>query len=519
MRPALKSLPANLANLNVALVSGDSRYPARPPFDPPEIFPEYPHAERDTDPSNQVYTMVRDSLRLLGMDKPNFGLANWNPLGEVISPGERVLIKPNFVLHFNAGKGPLDAVITHPSVIRAISDYVIIALGGGGELGSELIIGDAPQMNCDFAALCRTSGISSLASYLEAACARRGIALKLVDFRQEQTRYKYGIVWERKLLTGGEPVKVSIGKESFMEAIDGRLLYGADYCRRQTVRAHEGHRHEYVVARQVLSSDVVISVPKLKVHRKVGATLNLKNMVGINTDKNHLAHYRIGAPTGGGDEFSNPGWEDRAERVLSDILLGGNWRFGKYPFLAWRTFRKALGYFTNNSGAPSFSYGNWHGNDTAWRMVLDLNRALLFADAEGRLRDEPARKYFSVIDGVIGGEGEGPLHPDAYPSGVVLAGFNPLAVDWAAARLMGLDPLRIPLYRNALEQARGWLPDFEVERIRVLSNIAKWEAVLRSRDVSYSFRAPAGWRGKIELRDPAPEPAAQEEPAPGMLSQ
>jgi uncharacterized protein (DUF362 family) len=512
MRLALKTL---LTNLDVALVSGDSKYPHASPLHPPEAYPEYPHEKKDTDTTNHVYAMVRESLRLLGMDKANFGRANWNPLGDLISPGQRVLIKPNFVLHFNAGKGPLNAVTTHPSVIRAICDYVIIALRGDGEL----IVGDAPQMNCDFDALCKASGMDVLAEYLEASCARRGIALKLLDFRQEQTRYKYGIVWERKPLNTAEPVRVTIGADSSMETIDGRLLYGADYSRRQTVHAHEGHRHEYVIARAVLSSDVVISVPKLKVHRKVGATLNLKNIVGINTDKNHLAHYRVGSPATGGDEFANPSWEDRAERALSDLLLGTNWRIGRYPFVAWRAFRKALGYFANNAASPAITYGNWHGNDTAWRMVLDLNRILLMADAQGRLQEEPARKYFSVIDGVIGGDGEGPLHPDAYHSGAVLAGFNPLAVDWVATRLMGFDPMRIPLYRHALDEARDWLPEFDLERIRVLSNTPKWENVLRDTDMLLTFRAPAGWRGEIELREPAPDTAVHEETALGMISQ
>ena len=508
----MKSLPANL---DVALVSGHARYPAESPFYPPEIYPEYPHKEIATDPNNQVYAMARDSLRLLGMDSTHFGSPDWNPLGELISHGQRVLIKPNFVLHFNAGQGPLEAVITHPSLIRAICDYVIVALGGGGELA----VGDAPQMNCDFAELCRASGMDVLAKYLESACAQRGIAFSLVDLRQEQTRYKYGIVWERKALNNGEPVRVRLGENSCMEPIDSRLLYGADYDRRETVRAHEGHRHEYVVARQVLASDVVISMPKLKVHRKVGLTLNLKNIVGINTDKNHLAHYRIGSPADGGDEFSDPRWEDRAERVLSDLLLGRNWRIGKYPFLAWRALRKALGYLIDNSARPAFSYGNWHGNDTAWRMVLDLNRILLFADAEGRVQDRPARRYFSVIDGVIGGEGEGPLHPTAYHSGVVLAGFNPLAVDCVAARLMGFDTRCIPLYHHALDQFREWIPDFAIETIRVLSNVASWQDMLKTGEAVFSFRAPAGWRGKIELGQPAQESAQQEDTSGGRLSQ
>ena len=116
-----------------------------------------------------------------------------------------------------------------------------------------------------------------------------------------------------------------------------------------------------MIAPAVLSSDVVISVPKLKVHRKVGTTLNLKNMVGINSDKNHLAHYRVGPPSKGGDEFSNPGWDDRAERLLSDFFLGPNWRSGKYPFLAWRAFRKLLRSIKPISAGSAFAYGNWHG--------------------------------------------------------------------------------------------------------------------------------------------------------------
>lgn len=510
MRFVLKSL---LANLDVSLVSGDSCYPTGSPFDPPELYPEYPHKQRSTDPANHVYKLVRDSFRLLGMDKANFGRPEWNPLGELISRGQRVLIKPNFVLHYNAGPGPLEAVITHPSVIRAVCDYVIIALADDGEL----VIGDAPQMNCDFASLCQTSGMNTLASFLESACALRGISLRLVDFRKEQTRYKHGIVWERKPLNNGGSIQVCLDKSSSMDEIDGRLLYGADYSRRETVQAHEAHRHEYVVAREVLSSDVVISVAKLKVHRKVGATLNLKNMVGINTDKNHLAHYRVGSKANGGDEFSDPGWADRAERMLSDILLGRWWPYGKYPFLGWRAFRKALGSFAGSS-RPTFSYGNWHGNDTAWRMVLDLNRILLFAGPDGRLQNEPARRYFSVIDGVIGGEGEGPLHPTAFPSGIVLAGFNPVAVDWLAARLMGFDAFRIPLYRHALDQMREFVPGFTIEQIRPLSNVPRLKTIMTTRDVVFNFRASAGWRGHIELEQPLPE-SQPVEAAVGMISQ
>jgi uncharacterized protein (DUF362 family) len=506
MEAALKH---HLSNLDVAIVSGTSRYPVDPPFHPPQPYPEFASDDNQTDPNNQVYVMVRECFRLLRLDEANFGRTEWNPLGALISPGDRVLIKPNFVLHFNAGGGPLDAVVTHASVIRPIVDYVVLALQHEGEI----TIGDSPQMNCDWTRLQRATGMDHLASYLQRVCDHRGIKFQVVDFRDEQTFYKHGIVWNRKPLgNGASPVRVRLGPESFMESIDSTRLYGADYCRGKTVRAHSGHRHEYLIARPVLSSDVVISVPKLKVHRKVGTTLNLKNIVGINADKNHLAHYRIGSPTEGGDEFSNPAWDDRAERILSDLLLGSNRPSGKYPFLAWRGVRKLFRMLKpTGTRSSAFSYGNWHGNDTAWRMVLDLNRILLFADSEGTLLSAPARRYFSVIDGVVGGEGEGPLHPDAYTSGVLLAGFNPVAVDWAATRLMGFDPTDIPLYLHAVKQMSEFVSGFAIEDVHVKSNVEAWENMLTSDDVMMSFRAPAGWRGQIEryeLAQTAPAPAA-----------
>lgn len=502
-----------LNNLSVAIVSGAKQYSHQSPFHPPEIFPEYPHDDKEVDSTNHAYAMVRESFRLLGLDQENFGKKTWNPLGELVSRRQRVLIKPNFVLHFNASGGAWEAVITHPSIIRAVADYAAIALDGFGEI----IIGDAPQMNCDWHALYKNSGMDELAEYLHKVYAKLGVKVTTVDFRKERTIYKYGIVWERLSQIGVESVKATLGVESFMEAIDTKRLYGADYHRGETVKAHRNHRHEYLIAKPVLDADLVISVPKLKVHRKVGTTLNLKNLVGINTDKNHLAHYRIGSPAEGGDEMSNPAWQDRVERKLTSWFLSRNWRPGRYLFVMWRAFRKVFAKFQSNSAKPKFTYGNWHGNDTAWRMTLDLNRILLFADTQGKLQSQPARKFFSVIDGIIGGEGEGPLHPDAYAAGVIVAGFNPVAVDWTATRLMGFNPSSISLYKNAVEQMRVLLGEFAVEKISVQCNTIEWEDVLTSERNIFNFRAAAGWQGKIEQHQ---SPAETREPAsPSMILQ
>src|SRR5262249_16170411 len=121
-------------------------------------------------------------------------------------------------------------------------------------------------------------------------------------------------------------------------------------------------------------------------------------------------------------------------------------------------------------------------------------------------------RYFSVIDGIIGGEGEGPLHPDAYPSGVILAGFNPVAVDWVATRLMGFNPDSIALYANALEQMREFVSDFAIDKIGLQSNITEWQQILTEEESVFQFRAAAGWQGKIEQQK---SPEACERTVPG----
>src|SRR5688572_25851480 len=40
--------------------------------------------------------------------------------GELIEPGARVLIKPNFVLHHNQGTGGMEPMVTHQSIVRAV---------------------------------------------------------------------------------------------------------------------------------------------------------------------------------------------------------------------------------------------------------------------------------------------------------------------------------------------------------------------------------------------------------------
>src|SRR5262249_13253555 len=137
--------------------------------------------------------------------------------------------------------------------------------------------------------------------------------------------------------------------------------------------------------------------------------------------------------------------------------------------------------------------GDWHGNDTLWRTVLDLNRVLLHADENGVLRDDRQRRYLSVVDGIVGGEEEGPLVPTPRRAGVLVAGEDGAAVALVCTRIMGLDPSRIPMVRNAFADVRHPVSRVRPGEVRVVGPSGAPACEPR-----IPFRASAGWVGHCE---------------------
>src|SRR3984893_14139526 len=135
-------------------------YPRQSPFHPSERFPEYPFQETSLE-ANQVYAAVRELLKTLQLDTDHYGLKEWNPLGEIISPGDKVVIKPNFVMDRHYTGGDYDSVVTHGSVIRAIIDFVTIALRGEGQI----IVADAPMLDNDFDRIVERTGLGEIVDF------------------------------------------------------------------------------------------------------------------------------------------------------------------------------------------------------------------------------------------------------------------------------------------------------------------------------------------------------------------
>jgi hypothetical protein len=135
-------------------------------------------------------------------------------------------------------------------------------------------------------------------------------------------------------------------------------------------------------------------------------------------------------------------------------------------------------------------------------MVLDLNKCLFSFDGRGRPRQQPVR-YLAVVDGIIGGEGNGPMAPDAKPCGVILAGTHPVAVDCVAATLMGFDWRKVRLLQNAFRMRELNFVSFTPGAIRVVADRPEWTGGLETMNGVFDFRPHFGWVGAIEKQSAA----------------
>lgn len=471
-------------------------YPAFP-FGPGGPLPEFPQAEAG--PPNPVFAAVRRCLYRLGLDRERFGTPAWNPLADLIEPGQQVLIKPNWVLHAHAGGGSMDSLVTHMSVLRPVLDYVLLALRSHGRV----IIGDAPIQSADFARLVEAIGIARLLDGIQTG----GVDVAVCDFRENTCELdRHGRVLGHHSLPGSPDryTTVDVGAQSLLEPVSEHAArFRVTNYDPSAMRQHHGRgRHEYLVAKAVLDSHVVIGVPKLKTHRKAGLTCCLKNVVGINGSKDYLPHHRLGAPVHGGDEYQWPSaWKALGSRIADRLEISPRGMLAPVAILGLRVCRR----LAHHTARDPYSEGSWYGNDTIWRTVVDLNRVLEYARPDGNLATTPQRKMLHIVDAVVCGGGEGPLRPDPVRADLILAGRTAAAVDCCTARLVGLNPARIPLVRHALETVER--QEDGPPEIRLIDGDDPSQGLAPDsiRPVA-CLAPPSGWAGHVELEHCPPSP-------------
>jgi len=345
-----------------------SPYPRVSPFSPGQVFPEIRWDKGKGQP-NQVYNQIRTVFHDAGLDSTRFNTHAWNPLGKLISPGSTVFLLPNFVMHRRASETEEEflAKVTNGSVIRAVLDYVILALNGSGKI----YLGNAPIQGCNLQSLLQDLGIVEMVEFLSSAT---GIPIQIVDLRGiTSTWSSVGTKIDQARRDSANWVPVDLGRESLLEPFfapdsPAPKFRVGDYSPRTTMRFHAPGKHVYVFNRRVLEADVIFSIPKLKTHQKVGLTCSLKGCVGAISRKECLAHHRLGPPAESGDEYPDGSFVHRISSRLLDRAEHGK---GRLFSNGLRLLGKAFG-FLNRHYLGGISSGGWFGNQTAWRMALDI---------------------------------------------------------------------------------------------------------------------------------------------------
>lgn len=460
-------------------------------FRPSTLYPEYPFACDAISPEkNIVYESVRDLFHIADLDSSHFGSAEWNPLGEYVKPGDRVLIKPNLVMDRNLGGYGEDCLFTNPSVIAAVIDYVVIALRGTGRI----VLADAPMQSCDLGKLAEESGIVDLLDFYSSA----GVIIEFKDLRELKSVSENGRLYQTVTeLDSG--VVVDMGKDSsFFGLSDSHLsrLRITNYDPSELRKHHTADKHEYRISRELLEADVVINMPKMKTHRKAGVTGALKNLVGVNTRKEYLPHHSVGSSDEGFDEYSK---RSKFKSLSAFFLDKKNMYLGStesHLTSIYRFLSLVLGSLGRRISEDNYSEGSWFGNDTIWRMVLDINKVALYADKEGVLKDQPQRKMIVVSDMVVAGEGEGPLLPEPVEIGCVAFSDSSIEHDVAMARLAGSSPEVFPTIFHSMRDSSGMRLPYQVNTVCRSNSVLFDGCALEelNDDRFFSMKPADGWK-------------------------
>ncbi|HEY5122969.1 MAG TPA: DUF362 domain-containing protein [Ignavibacteria bacterium] len=466
------------------------------PFSPGIYYPEYPFNDISTNP-NYVYDAVRKHLFNLGLDKDNFGEKSWNPFQEYKLIGKKILIKPNWLKHIHAENETIWCVITHPSFIRVILDYIFIATKGN----CTITIGDSPIQEADFNKIVELSKIKEMQSYFN----NHNLHFEIEDFRYERAiRNKGGELIKTELLRVdlNRSVAINLFDDSLHKAIDTdyKRYRVTSYNKKEMLNHHRPGHHEYLVNRTAIECDFFINIPKAKTHQKVGVTLSLKNMIGITCSKDWLPHHRQGVKSEHGDEYKNLfffQWLGVYFIELSEMQKRFLTRkaFLYLSRVFWKMHRAICKVFN----LKYYSEGSWYGNDTLWRTCLDINRILFYSNKNGILEENINKDYLTIIDGVIGGEKEGPLRPTPIESNFTVASLNPALADYVATYAMGLDPFKIPVIKYSFLITKYPLCKIKTRDIKVVSSFSELNGSVNNIKNINKFKPSAGWENQIEL--------------------
>lgn len=356
----------------------------------------------------------------------------------------RIFIKPNWVYDKpTRNKDNFDSMVTHKSILLSVVRFL-------EELQpKEIIIGDSPVQECVLENIVTDN-------YREEIKNRTKAEVKIIDlsrFSLSTNRdIKFGRVENRD---AASYLVIDMEDRSYLEPVSSRInRFQIPNCDNAELRKHhQKGRHEYQIDKEIFDVDLIVNLPKLKTHRKAGYTAAVKNFVGCVGDKTYLPHHRIGGTLLGGDSY--PGLHplrffkelclQKRDHAIPNVEIFEKWnRFARFFSTADKWMTKA---FHQNK---QIFEGAWSGNDTVWRMALDIFTIIECADRQGKIHDQPQREIWTLVDALICGEGNGPLSPDPYNLGMILFSTSAKSLDYVLGRMIGYSAGEVK-YLAALE--------------------------------------------------------------------
>jgi uncharacterized protein (DUF362 family) len=118
---------------------------------------------------------------------------------------------------------------------------------------------------------------------------------------------------------------------------------------------------------------------------------------------------------------------------------------------------------------PGVKYGwpknflHWHGINES---IVDINSTI--------------RSHFSIVDGIVGMEGNGPIQGTPKPVGVLVFGDDPVAVDATCARVAGLNPEKIGYIQTAAAFLGNLHEDSIIQSGEILAGVRSEFEVVKS---------------------------------------
>ena len=350
--------------------------------------------------------------------------------------GKKILIKPNWVRHCSK---PNDkwCLCTNESLI-----LVVVKLLTEMHPAS-ILIADAPIQGCDWDRLLSEYFVNKCKHYSE----MHHVPIIIKDFRKViYSPNSNTIIKDDRSNTGY--VICDMGKNSYLEPItdSGHSKFRVTcYNPEEMANVHKKGVHKYCIAKEVFDADIILTMPKMKTHQKAGITNAMKILVGVNGDKAFLPHHRIGASGYGGDCYPGKNiLRSMSERVLDKA----NKHIGEPMHKPLNLLAAALWKLSNPSKEQNLAAA-WYGNDTVWRMVMDINHIVRYGKLDGSISAVQQRCVYSLCDGIIGGQGNGPLSPEPLALGVLAFSNNSYYMDIIMGHLFSLQIEKIPNLKAA----------------------------------------------------------------------